>query len=88
MFTINLCRRYPEEQLQELRNYISGMARFWVDRNYGETMMRTAGPERRRHLEQVMANDGHLAELSREAREKMAEPARGDSVGGWRGVRG
>jgi hypothetical protein len=30
-----------------------------------------------RHLEQVMANDGHLAELSRKARETMAEPARG-----------
>jgi hypothetical protein len=45
--------------------------------NYGEATMRTAGPERQRHLEQVMANDGHLAELSREARAKMAEPSRG-----------
>jgi hypothetical protein len=60
-----------------LRGYISGHARFWVDRNYGEAMMRTAGPERLRHLEQVMANEGHLAELSRQAREKMAEPSRG-----------
>jgi hypothetical protein len=77
MFTINLCQRYPEERFQDLRNYISGHARFWLDRNYGEKMMRTAGPERRRHLEQVMANDGHLAELSRQARERMAEPSRG-----------
>lgn len=77
MFTINLCQRYPEDQLQDLRNYISGAARFWIERAYGEIMVNTAGPERRRHLEQVMANDGHLAELSRKARETMAEPSRG-----------
>ena len=77
MFTINLCQRYPEERIQELRDYISGAARFWIDRAYGEKMMRTAGPERQRHLEQVMANDGHLAELSRKARETMPEPSRG-----------
>ena len=77
MFTINLCQRYPEERVQELRDYISGGARFWIDRAYGERMVRTAGPERMRHLEQVMANDGHLAELSRKARETMPEPSRG-----------
>jgi hypothetical protein len=77
MFTMNLCQRYPEERLEELRSYMSGGARFWVERGYGEAMIRTAGPERMRHLEQVLANDGHLAELSRHAREKMAEPSRG-----------
>jgi hypothetical protein len=77
MFTINLCQRYPETKLQDLRDYISGAARFWIDRVYGETMVRTAGPQRIRHLEQVMANDGHLAELSRKARETMPEPSRG-----------
>jgi hypothetical protein len=77
MFTINLCQHYPDDKLQDLRNYISGHSRFWLERNYGEIMMRTAGAERRRHLEQVMANDGHLAELSRQARERMAEPSRG-----------
>jgi len=77
MFTINLCQRYPAELLPELRAGISGGARFWVERAYGETMVRTARPERMRHLEQVMANDGHLAELARKARETMAEPARG-----------
>ncbi|MCA1596314.1 MAG: phytanoyl-CoA dioxygenase family protein [Chloroflexi bacterium] len=77
MFTINLCQRYPQDRIQDLRNYISGHARFWLDRNYGDVMMSTAGPGRLRHLEQVMANDGHLAELSRQAREKMSEPARG-----------
>ena len=77
MFTMNLCQRYPDDELQNLRTYISGMARFWVDRNYGDIMMRTAGPVRQRHLEQVMANDGHLADQSRKARETMSEPSRG-----------
>jgi hypothetical protein len=77
MFTINLCQRYPEEKLGELRDYISGAARFWIDRAFGEAMIATAGPERRRHLEQVMQNDGHLAELARAARERMKEPSRG-----------
>lgn len=77
MFTMNCCARYPETQLQDLRDYIGGAARFWVERNYADTLVRTAGPERRVHLEQVLANDGHLAELSRRQREAMAEPARG-----------
>ena len=51
--------------------------RFWVERNYGEAMMRTAGPSRMVHLEQRMANDGHMAELARKAREEMSEPSRG-----------
>ncbi len=77
MFTINLCQRYPADKLQELRDYLSGHARFWVDRNYGPEMLRTAGPERMKHLEQVMQNDGHLKELSRQMKEKMLEPSRG-----------
>ncbi len=77
MFTINLCQRYPEERIQDLRDYISGAARFWIDRAYGERMVKTATPQRQRHLEQVMANDGHLAELSRKARATMPEPSRG-----------
>lgn len=77
MFTMNLCQRYPEERLEDLRQYMAGGARFWVERGYGEAMIRTAGPARMRHLEQVLANDGHLAELSRQARARMAEPSRG-----------
>ena len=69
MFTMNLCQRYPDEKLEDLRGYISGGARFWIERAYSEKMVRTASPERMCHLEQVMANDGHLAELSRQARE-------------------
>lgn len=77
MFTMNLCQRYPEDSLEELRTYISRSARFLIDRNYGQKMVDSASPERTRHLEQVMANDGHLAELTRQAREKMTEPSRG-----------
>ncbi|MBA2482720.1 MAG: phytanoyl-CoA dioxygenase family protein [Planctomycetes bacterium] len=77
MFTMNLCQRYPEANLQELRDYMSGGARFWVERAYGPAMLATATPERMRHLEQCLANDGHLKELARAARERMAEPARG-----------
>jgi hypothetical protein len=77
MFTINLCQRYPEDKLDDLRVYISGASRFWLDRVYGLAMVGTAGSDRMRHLEQVMANDGHLAELSQKARLEMKEPSRG-----------
>ena len=77
MFTMNLCQRYPEARIQELRDYLNGVSRFWVERAYGDIMRETAGPQRRRHLEQVMANDGHIAALSKKARETMAEPSRG-----------
>jgi len=77
MFTMNCCQRYPEDRLEELRNSISGGARFWVERSYGESMIRTADEKRMRCLEQKLANDGHLAELSRQARLNMTEPSRG-----------
>ncbi|GAC1436140.1 MAG: hypothetical protein NVSMB65_10190 [Chloroflexota bacterium] len=77
MFTINLSQRYGDEHLGDLRETVNGLSRFWMERAYGETMLRTAGPARLRHLEQVMANDGDLAALSRRARERMAEPSRG-----------
>lgn len=77
MFTMNLCQPYPEHRLGELRDYISGGARFWVEEGYGEAMIRTATPARRRYLEQVMANDDHLPELTRQAKERMSEPSRG-----------
>ena len=59
------------------REALGGAARFWLERAYGEAIVRTASPARMRHLEQIMANDGHLPELARKARETMAEPARG-----------
>jgi hypothetical protein len=77
MFTINLSQRYRDEDLPDLRQYVSGFARFWLDEVYSETMVRTADAARLRHLEQIMANDDHLPELSRKARAEMTEPSRG-----------
>ena len=77
MFTINLSQRYRDEDLADLREYVGHLSRFWVDRAYSEKMVRTADSARLRHLEQIMANDYHLAALSRKARAEMAEPSRG-----------
>lgn len=77
MFTINLCQRYPEAKIDELRQYVSGAARFWIEEAYGPAMIRTATPARMVHLEQKMANVDHLPELVRKAKETMSEPSRG-----------
>ena len=77
MYTMNFSRRYPENRLPELRAVLGQEARFWIDRIHGEAMIATAGPERLQHLEQVMANDTHLADLTRELKKTMDEPARG-----------
>jgi ectoine hydroxylase-related dioxygenase (phytanoyl-CoA dioxygenase family) len=77
MFTMNCCQRYPDDKLPALRDYLAGGSRFLIERSYDNTVVRTASPERMIHLEQVLANDGHLAELSAKRRLEMAEPARG-----------
>ncbi|MBV9848375.1 MAG: phytanoyl-CoA dioxygenase family protein [Armatimonadetes bacterium] len=78
MFTMNLCQRATTpEEIADLRGFINSQARFWMEHTHSDVMRRTASPERMRHLEQVMANEDELAELSRRARTTMAEPARG-----------
>ncbi len=77
MFTINMSQRFDDDDLAALRKDISSLVRFWAERAYGETMINTAGPRRMRHLEQRLANDGHLPELVRQARQEMGEPSRG-----------
>ena len=77
MYTMNFSRRYPEHRLEELRTVLGNEARFWIDHIHGEAMIATAGPERMVHLEQVRANDTHLAELTRQLKRTMKEPARG-----------
>ena len=77
MFTINFEERYTEEHLDELREAMANETRFWIERNYGETNVRTANSQRMVHLEQRMANDGHMAELARQKRSEMEEPSRG-----------
>ncbi len=78
MFTLNLSQRARTEgEQKELRDFINSAARFWVTQCHSDVMRRTASPERMRHLEQVIANEGDLPELVRQAKAKMAEPARG-----------
>jgi hypothetical protein len=77
MFTINCSQRFPDDRIDDFKNYISGHARFWNEKLYGATMLETAGPRRMVHLEQGNANDDHLPELVRKARAEMEEPSRG-----------
>ncbi len=78
MFTLNLCRRADKtEEVQDLRAYINGHARFWIEHMHSDTLRRIATPTQQRHLEQVMAHEDELPELSRRARAATAEPARG-----------
>ena len=77
MFTINCCQRARQDQIPMLKKNLEGLARFWVDRAYGERMLATANDRRMVHLEQVLANDDHLAALSAKARVEMEEPSRG-----------
>jgi ectoine hydroxylase-related dioxygenase (phytanoyl-CoA dioxygenase family) len=77
MFTLNFEQRYEEEDIPELKDRMGSETRFWIERNYGEVMMKTAGPKRMVHLEQRMSNDGHMTELARKARAEMPEPSRG-----------
>lgn len=77
MFTLNFEERHNDEDIPELKERMASETRFWIERNYGEVMMKTAGPKRMVHLQQRMNNDGHMAELARKAREEMGEPSRG-----------
>ena len=77
MFTINCTVRHTDEQLPLMRTEVGHLARFWVDSIYGEAMVKSAGPERMRHLKQALANQDHLPELVRRARAERDEPSRG-----------
>ena len=77
MFTLNFEQRYAAEDIEQLKERMGKETRFWIERVYGETMRRTAGPKRMVHLEQRMSNDGHMTELTRKARAEMVEPSRG-----------
>ena len=77
MFTLNFQQRFRDEDIDELRDDVAGKAQFWVDVPYGETLLRTASPERMVHLEQQLANADHLPALAAKAREEMHEPSRG-----------
>ncbi len=78
MFTLNCCRHCETpDEIQDLESYIGGHDRFLNDHMHSDQMKATASPARMRHLSQVMAHEGHLAELAAKARATMSEPARG-----------
>ena len=77
MFTMNFTEKFADNQLDELKNILGQEARFWIDRIHGEIMVETASEERMVHLKQVMENDTHLADLTKELKKTMSEPARG-----------
>ena len=78
MFTLNSCRRAETpEEVADLRAFIAGGARFWVERVHGERMRETASPQRMRHLEQGLEHESLLPPLVAKARLEMSEPARG-----------
>jgi hypothetical protein len=61
MFTLNLQQRFPDQDLPRLREEVAASSRSRNDGSqgaYGETMTRTAGPRRMRHLEQRLAVEG------------------------------
>ena len=68
--------RVDDDRIEILKKDMEGLSRFWVERAYGEKMVTTASPRRMVHLEQLMANDGHLAALSAKLRAEMTEPSR------------
>ena len=77
LFVINSSERFPEDKISELERMVAGLARFWNDQFYGQLMIDTAGPDRMRHLEQVLAHQAHLPALAAKARQEMLEPSRG-----------
>ncbi len=47
-----------------------------METGYAQAMLRTAGPRRRRHLEQIIANESHMRRIAQEAKAKRdAVPA-------------
>ena len=77
MFTINMQARQPEDDLEPVRKSVGNLSRHLMERAYGDVMLQTASPERMRHLEQRLANDGHLAALSAKVRAERQQAAGG-----------
>ena len=75
MFTMNFSERYPDDQLDRLKEDIGKSARFWIERKHGPVMIKTATPARMHHLQQVRENDTHLPDLVKELKKTMKEPA-------------
>ena len=74
MFTINMQARQPDDDLEPVRKSVANLSRHEMERAYGDVMLQTASPERMRHLEQRLANDGHLAALSAKVAPNDSKP--------------
>ncbi len=78
MFTLNLSRRAETSgDVQELRDYVNGHARFWIERMHSDHLRATESPAVWCHLERVMANEDKLPELSRQTKAAMKEAPHG-----------
>lgn len=77
MFTLNMQSRHAEAHLGNIRDDISLLAKYEMERAYGSEMLRTATPSRMRHLEQRLANDSHLLALSLKVRAERETAALG-----------
>tara|TARA_B100000809_G_scaffold5131_1_gene5230 strand:- start:1193 stop:2050 length:858 start_codon:yes stop_codon:yes gene_type:complete len=77
MYTMNFYEHIPDDRLEEFQETISHEGRFWIDRIHGEAMLRTAGPDRMVHLQQVIDNDFKVKEVHARLREERSEPSRG-----------
>ena len=75
MFTINCCQRVTEETLPVLKECVSAHARYGMERMYDEKMLATAGPQRMKHLEQVLANQDHMPAAAARWRAEQAQKA-------------
>lgn len=65
---VNFSRRYTEEHMEELNEYVSTFAPYWVEELHGEAVLNNASPERMRHLRQIQENQAHLPALARAAK--------------------
>ena len=77
MFTINMQKRQPDDDLEPVRKSVGNLSRHLMERAYGDVMLQTASPARMRHLEQRLANDGHLPALSAKVRAERQQAAGG-----------
>ena len=78
MFTLNMCSHAnTPEEITNLETCINGADRFWVDQLHSKLMRSTAGPERMRHLQQVIDHEFALPARAAKCRATMLEPSRG-----------
>ena len=77
MFTMNFYEHVPDDRLEDLQDALANEGRFWIDRIYGEAMLRTAGPHRMVHLQQIIENDFKVKQVHERRRRERSEPSRG-----------